>query len=438
MLAFKRSTTAWFMVLSIGLQSLNSFAAETLTVMTSYPEEVVSRFEEAFEKSHPDIQLQILWRRSHDALNYLQQAQSNNVDVYWTPAPENFLKLKTQKQFAPLKLDRTDLPTQLKDSLLADPDGFYTAHETAGYGLFVNPEALKQLGVNEPSTWQDLSNPQLQGKVILPVPSKVGYAPMLTDQLLQHAGWQAGWNTWQAIAANSQLVQQRGNFVTEEVTSGRAAVGLTMDFFAASTIASGGIGKFIYPRQTAFNPAHIAIFAKSQHPQAAQQFVDFILSDAGQTLLFNPAIRKLPVHPSVYTHAPVGYTNPFTLAVSAQYDPNKGIQRFALTNALFDAAITRPHTALIMAAQAIHAASKVVTPLTQAKLDEAKAAFNALPIPELAGDDALVLACKQRALTNTDNATNACNQAEQAWDRFFAANYAKAKQLADEVVQAKP
>lgn len=438
MLAFKRSTTAWFMVLSIGLQSLNSFAAETLTVMTSYPEEVVSRFEEAFEKSRPDIQLQILWRRSHDALNYLQQAQSNNVDVYWTPAPENFLKLKAQKQFAPLKLDRTDLPTQLKDSLLADPDGFYTAHETAGYGLFVNPEALKQLGVNEPSTWQDLSNPQLQGKIILPVPSKVGYAPMLTDQLLQHAGWQAGWNTWQAIAANSQLVQQRGNFVTEEVTSGRAAVGLTMDFFAASTIASGGIGKFIYPRQTAFNPAHIAIFAKSQHPQAAQQFVDFILSDAGQTLLFNPAIRKLPVRPSVYTHAPVGYTNPFTLAVSAQYDPNKGIQRFALTNALFDAAITRPHTALIVAAQAIHAASKVVTPLTQAKLDEAKAAFNALPIPELAGDDALVLACKQRELTNTDNATNACNQAEQAWDRFFAANYAKAKQLADEVVQAKP
>ena len=438
MLAFKRSTTAWFMVLSIGLQSLNSFAAETLTVMTSYPEEVVSRFEEAFEKSHPDIQLQILWRRSHDALNYLQQAQSNNVDVYWTPAPENFLKLKAQKQFAPLKLDRTDLPTQLKDSLLADPDGFYTAHETAGYGLFVNPEALKQLGVNEPSTWQDLSNPQLQGKVILPVPSKVGYAPMLTDQLLQHAGWQAGWNTWQAIAANSQLVQQRGNFVTEEVTSGRAAVGLTMDFCAASTIASGGIGKFIYPRQTAFNPAHIAIFAKSQHPQAAQQFVDFILSDAGQTLLFNPAIRKLPVRTSVYTHAPVGYTNPFTLAVSAQYDPNKGIQRFALTNALFDAAITRPHTALIVAAQAIHAASKVVTPLTQAKLDEAKAAFNALPIPELAGDDALVLACKQRELTNTDNATNACNQAKQAWDRFFAANYAKAKQLADEVVQAKP
>ncbi|GAB6041269.1 hypothetical protein [Endothiovibrio diazotrophicus] len=41
-------------------------AAERLTVMTSYPEAVVSRFEEAFERRHPEIRLQILWRMPHD------------------------------------------------------------------------------------------------------------------------------------------------------------------------------------------------------------------------------------------------------------------------------------------------------------------------------------------------------------------------------------
>jgi ABC-type Fe3+ transport system substrate-binding protein len=36
--------------------------------------------------------------------------------------------------------------------------------------------------------WQDLANPALRGLIALPVPSKIGFAPMMVDQLLQHFG----------------------------------------------------------------------------------------------------------------------------------------------------------------------------------------------------------------------------------------------------------
>src|SRR5262245_18797718 len=65
-------------------------APRTLVVLTSYPDEVVSRFEAAFEAAHPDYRLQIVWRMPHDALPYLSQPKQSGVDVYWSPSPRTF------------------------------------------------------------------------------------------------------------------------------------------------------------------------------------------------------------------------------------------------------------------------------------------------------------------------------------------------------------
>ena len=71
-----------------GFASVIALAADKpvskVVVMTSYPEEVVARFEAAFEKVHPGTRVEILWRRSGDALSYLRKPNQGNVDVYWT------------------------------------------------------------------------------------------------------------------------------------------------------------------------------------------------------------------------------------------------------------------------------------------------------------------------------------------------------------------
>ncbi|MEJ2467424.1 MAG: extracellular solute-binding protein, partial [Candidatus Thiodiazotropha sp.] len=291
------------------LMALQAQAKTQLTVMTSYPESVVSRFEEAFERRYPDIRLQILWRMPFDALPYLLQKQQGGVDVYWTPSQRNFLVLKAAGALAPIGIDREGLPEIIGGGRVSDPEHYFLA----------------------------LTDPRYRGEVALPVPSGVGYAHMLVDQVLQSEGWEAGWNLWRAIARNSRLMMTRGNFVTDEVAAGRSAIGLTMDFFAKSSRARGAGGAFVYPRKTAFNPAQIAITADTPHRSEAQLFVTFILSEAGQKLLFLPDIRKLPIRPSVYAEAPEGYDNPFTLEADLSYDAAKGIPRRGLNAVLFDA-----------------------------------------------------------------------------------------------------
>ncbi|QQZ27291.1 extracellular solute-binding protein [Thiothrix subterranea] len=428
-----KSFAQWFGILL--LASTGSSFAEDLTVMTSYPEDVVSRFEEAFEKAHPDIHVQILWRMPHDALPYLLQPQQGGVDVYWTPSQGNFLALKNAKALGPIGIDRSGLPDKIGTALISDPDGLYLANETAGYGMVVDPDKLGKLGVAEPKRWQDLADPRLQGEVALPVPSGVGFAPMLIDQLLQAEGWEKGWNTWRAIALNSKLIDKRGNAITDEVSSGRAAVGLTMDFFAASNVASGGKGKFIYPLKTAFNPAQIGITASTTHRPAAETFVSFILSEEGQSLLFHPAIRKLPVRPSVYSKAPEGYTNPFTLGIDARYDPVPGLARSGFNSALFDAAITRRQDALLKAWASVRKAENGASPSEQPLLQQARTALEALPVAEPTADSPLVKACEQRR-KNTSAETQ-CAAAEREWDAFFTAHYADAQRLADTVLAAR-
>jgi phosphoglycerate transport regulatory protein PgtC len=374
--------------------SASAVSAERLNVMTSYPQPVVAVIQEAFEQAHPEIQLNILWRRPADAQTVLMQSD-NTVDVLWMPSVRTFMALKAADKLSPIEWDQQALPIHLGDAAISDPDGYYVAVELAGYGVFYEAEALADAGLAVPQRWQDLMQPEWADKIALPIPSQVGFAPMLIDQLLQAQGWQTGWNQWQQIAANSQLAGSGGPFITESVLHGKALVALTIDFFAATTISNQERGQFIYPEQTAFNPAHIAVMADAQEPEAARQFIDYILSEAGQTVLLHPDLRKLPIRPSVYSKAPQ-MQNPFATNTHHQYDHQLGLQRREFNAVVFDAAITLPHEKLKQAWQKWHQLQQTADAEQSAALAGIKTILQQWPVTEPDVDDAVLQDCAQR------------------------------------------
>lgn len=351
-------------------------------VMTSYPQEVVSPFEAAFEKQYPQYKLEILWRQSRDAMAYFKDA-SQPVDVYWTPAQRNFAQLEKIQAFQPLHLTLDGLPASINGFPLRE--GNYIATEIAGYGLAINPQGIAAAGLPVPHDWHDLAHPAWRGKVALPVPSKVGYAPPLIDILLQGYGWQAGWNLLQEIAANSELVGMGSTFITDDIATGRLLAGLTIDFFTASAIANGAPLQFIYPEVTGYSPAHIAVMKQAANQEGAQAFTSFVLSAQGQRLLFHPDIRKLPVRPSVYADKPAGYFNPFSNNPAFTYDPKRGLARQEITNALFDAIITENLASLKQAIAAIQSASNTLGENAPQVL-QAKKLLQSLPMDEATAD----------------------------------------------------
>lgn len=335
------------------LLSLPANSASKVVVVTSYPQEVVSQFEVAFEGEYPQYKLEVLWKQSRDALDYLQQNQSQSkqgaADVYWSPAQRNFTQLKKEHAFQQLDIDTKNLPTEVAGYTISDKDGFYAATEIAGFGMAVNPSKLAQANIALPQDWQDLTSPQFFNQVVMPIPSKVGFSPALYDTLLQAYGWQQGWALISKIAANAKLTDSGSTFIADDVGGGKLLAGLTIDFFAVSAIANGAPLQFIYPKKMGYSPAHIAILRDSSNPEGAKAFSDFVLSESGQKLLFHPDIQKLPVRPAVYQHKPNGYFNPFEQKISVNkwhYDTDLALKRQNLVTALFDAGITRHHAML--------------------------------------------------------------------------------------------
>ena len=404
-------------------------ATEKVVVLSSYPQEVITPFEAAFEAAYPQYRLEILWRHGRDAMSYLHQPHSA-VDVYWTPAQRNFAVLAKEGAFRKLDIDLSGLPKKIGGFQISDPDGYYVASETAGYGMAYHPAELQRLKLPIPTDWKSLTAPAFNGHVVMPVPSKVGYAPMLVDTLLQSYGWEQGWDVLKQIAANAILADTPSTFISDDVGSGREAVGMTMDFFARSAIANENPLRFTYPEKVGYSPAHVAIFREAKNLDGARAFASFVLSDQGQKLLFHPDMRKLPVRPAVYASKPKGYFDPFASAqlASYDYDAASGLMRQELVSAMFDALITRHHAELKTMWSAIHQAEKKAP--NDPRLQEARTQASWLPLTAMQANDAAL----QQTFIKRDNQTAVL---EQQWDAEIAKHYAQATQIAQAILGVK-
>lgn len=366
-------------------------AEEKVVVLTSYPQETISLFEAAFEKAHPGTRLEIVWRMPRDAMPYLLDPGSHGVDVYWSASARNYGELAAKDLLAPLPTDPA-LPERVGNFPISDPQLRYRASEIASYGFACNTEKLRQAGLSCPATWADLGKPGYAGRVLLPVPSKVGFAPLMYEILLQKLGWEAGWKAITEAAANSVLFVPGGAFITDRIASGEEDVGVTIDFFARSAAANGAPLSFVYPDAIGFSPAHVAILASAPNPAGAQRYVAFLLSDEGQRILSHPDIRKLPVRPSAYANIDSGGLNPFDNAGNRfDYDLAAAQKRQGLVNVLFDAMVSERHGALLELAQAVHRADALAhhrnDGALQAAADKSRAAMYWVPVSARQSND---------------------------------------------------
>lgn len=332
-------------------------ADERLVVVTSFPEELTTRYESEFEKLYPGVHVQFVWKQSRDALALLSGKDQGGADVYWAPSIGNFYILRDRGAFQKLPVDRAALPGRLGEQELSDPNGMFEAYDVAGYGIVVDPAALSRSELKPPRSWVDLASPDYAGRIVMPIPAKVGFSPALYDIILQSEGWERGWALLAEIAGGAELLGS-GLGPTASVAEGRAALGLTIDFFAFGALANGRQISFVYPEKTAFLPAHIAITAGTRHFEAARAFVDFALSIDGQKLMMEADSSRHPARPAAYAGKAAAVVDPFALPTGAfyPYDVEIGRRRPGLVSVLFDVAIAERHAETQRLWRAIHAA----------------------------------------------------------------------------------
>ena len=411
-----------------------------LVIVTSYPPDTTTTVKKAFEKKHPGVKVEMLKKKTTAGIKYLQETASNNrSDMFWASAPDAFEVLKGDSLLQKYKVKMKGIPKKVGAFPINDPEGYYKGFAASGYGIMWNTRYLKAKKLPEPKTWANLAKPVYHGHVGMSAPSRSGTTHLTVETLLQGKGWEKGWAELKAIAGNFKTVTERSFGVPDGVNSGQFGLGIVIDFFGLSSEASGFPVKFIYPPVTTLVPANIAIVKNAPHPKAAAAFIEFLLSPAGQEVLLDPKIRRLPVNPATYAKAPPGFPNPFkdkSIGAAVKFDLQLSKNRYNVINSLFDVMVTYRLKDLRAATRAIQIAEAQMggkSNMAAKKLiDQAKALVAKVPITAAqAGKNDFNRIFKKKRKKATTKVTGRQAEIEQAWDAEVKANYTSARGLAE-------
>jgi len=229
--------------------------------------------------------------------------------------------------------------------------------------------------------------------------------------------------------------------VPDAVNSGQYGIGIVIDFFGLSAKASGFPVEFVYPTVTTIVPANVGIIANARNRNAAEAFVEFLLSEEGQQILLDPKIQRLPVRLATYDKAPAGYPNPFkntALGAKVSFNPELSEGRYELVNSLYDRVVTFRLKELNAAWKAIHAAEAKSGAGPEAKrlIAEARKLATTVPISEREASDKAIAGSFQEVKPGAKPAGRQA-EFESRWDAAAVKNYAEAKALAEKALTAK-
>lgn len=312
-----RAAGRWSALLGAVLCLVEPATAQELRIITSYQEEVVEPMIEAFARQHPDIRVRVLNKNTPAAVSEMIAGNQRRFDLFWASAPEAFVVLDEAGR------------------LLDQGRGSYAdfAMSALGWSWHVSRNDLF------PEDWDDLLDPSFTGQIAMSHPMRSGTMHSLLETILQQRGWEEGWAWVLQLAGQLNTISARSFGVLEGVEKDEFEIGLTIDFLALTRNDL----HFRYGTPVTLIPARIASLQGGQHPESADKFIGFVLSEDGQRILLHPDVMRIPVDPRLQADAPQ-LPDAVKAALSsgrALYDPKLAATRYWQVNQLFEAFIAR-------------------------------------------------------------------------------------------------
>lgn len=433
-----RSLLALLVLLTAAGAAAAQPATKEVVILTSFPKELFEAYKQAFEQKTPGVKVIVKQQQTNQAVTYLRETRARpEVDIFWVSAVDAFQTLKADGLLEKVALPKEALariPARVGSFPLHDADGAYWGFAVSGYGLMWNTRYLALHKLSAPREWTDLADPRYFGHLVISAPSRSGTTHLTIEVILQAYGWEKGWALLLQTGGNMGSITERSFGVPEAVVSGQYGIGVVIDFFGLSAIASGQPVDFAYPSLTSVVPASVGVVRNAPNPANARAFVEYLLSDEGQLRLFSPEIGRLPVVPALYAKAPKGYPNPFAMKLGGvDFDDKLSSGRRNIVNSLFDHVITFRHAELKAAWGAIYAADAQVAKARTAgrnveaaatQLAEARRLASAVPLDARRASDKDVNAAFK-------DQPEAKSRMETEWDTAAKGAYAKARELAE-------
>ena len=260
--------------------SFNIFAEGSLKVVAAYGGK-----EKIFQQFTKDtgIKVDFIDMSSGEVLSKLQAEKGKpSADVWFGGGLDSFITAKNKgllEQY--ISPEMKEVPLKYRDK-----DGYWSGVSLVLVGFMVNNEILADKKLAAPKTWADLTKPEYRDEVIMANPAISGTNYALVDNLIQELGEDKAWEYFEALNKNVPFLAKRGGEPPMKVTTGEfgvAVIPMSGEFILME-------GKYpvttIYPEDMIpWVPAGMAIFKNAENLPEAKKFIDWALSEKGQTVI---------------------------------------------------------------------------------------------------------------------------------------------------------
>ncbi len=357
-----------------------------LVILSPHWEGIRYEFGHGFERWYQEQTGQAVtvdWRDfggTSDDVKYIRSGFAKSpegigIDLFFGGGIPPYELLAEEGLFEPYRLPDDILehvPVRYPGGNLYDPQFRYYGTVLSGFGILYNKEVLRRLGLPEPESWEDLAAPEAFTWVGMGDPRSSGSALMVFEIILQAYGWERGWEVVTRLGGNCRYFTRSSSAIPKDVALGEIAYGGAIDFYARTAIARHGADRlgFVLPKgKTVVNPDPIAILKGAPHPELAQAFVRFVMSEVGQRLWFLPTgaeggpqryqLLRMPILPEFYTRytqVSGGATSPFDWKTDFVYEGATATRRRGVLQDLLGAFIIDTQYELVPAWRAVIAA----------------------------------------------------------------------------------
>ena len=290
------AAVAALVLLAAGFAGKPANAEGELVVLAGPQEDWAQAMVAAFQKKY-GIKTTYVRMSSGESLARLRaEAGDPSFDVWWGGPNEGQMAAYAEGLIEPYVPPRAaEIPDELKDK-----NGVWTGIYVGALGFCSNKELLDQIGMDPPTSWDDLLNPKLKNGIAVADPRTSGtaYTFLYTQVVLR--GEDAAFDYLKKVDKNIFQYTKSGSAPGRMAAAGEVPVAIIFSHDCVKFREETGVDLVVsFPKEgTGYEIGAEALIKGAKHPNAAKLWMDWALSPEAQAIAATVKSYQVPSNPN--------------------------------------------------------------------------------------------------------------------------------------------
>ena len=222
------------------------------------------------------VEVECLSMSSGEVLSKLRaEGGVPSADLWFGGGIDAFMSAKDDGLLEPVTFDAAaELGDEYKDT-----EGYWYSKGITIVGFLLNNSLMEELGLTAPESWDDLTDSQYAGEIVMSNPAVSGTNYAVVNALLQAKG-DAGWDYFEKLNENIAYYGRRGSDPKNKVTADEFAIGITYVDPSIEKLTEDYNVSVIYPSDgIPWVSEGVAAFKSAENVEAAKYFIEWLFSN---------------------------------------------------------------------------------------------------------------------------------------------------------------